>query len=78
MVVRAILFVGLAAFVPLFYFLAVIAGFLPFGGILIITMRNLTSPLLVLSLGRPAITSLPIPARRVRLRAAANRVSVPL
>ena len=40
--VRGVLFVGLAAFVPLFYYLAVVGGFLPYGGILLIAIRNVT------------------------------------
>lgn len=39
--VRGVLFVGLAAFVPLFYYLAVVGGLLPYGGILLIAIRNL-------------------------------------
>jgi len=39
--VRWVLFVGLAAFVPLFYYLAVVGGLLPYGGILLIAIRNL-------------------------------------
>jgi hypothetical protein len=38
--VRWVLFVGLAAFVPLFYYLAVVGGLLPYGGILLIAIRN--------------------------------------
>jgi hypothetical protein len=38
--IRGVLFVGLAAFVPLFYYLAVVGGLLPYGGILIIAIRN--------------------------------------
>ena len=41
--VRAVLFVGLAAFVPLFYYLAVVGGLLPYGGILLIAIRNLAN-----------------------------------
>jgi hypothetical protein len=46
--IRWVLFAGLAAFLPLFYFLAVIGGFLPYGGILLIGIRNLSNPGLVL------------------------------
>jgi hypothetical protein len=38
--VRWVLFVGLAAFVPLFYYLAVVGGLLPYGGILLIAIRK--------------------------------------
>jgi len=40
--VRWLLFLGLAAFVPLFYYLAVVGGLLPYGAILIIAVRNLS------------------------------------
>ena len=40
--IRWLIFVGLAAFVPLFYFLAVVGGFRPYGGILLIGLRHLT------------------------------------
>lgn len=40
--VRVTLFVGLAAFIPLFYYLAVVGGLLPYGAILLIAIRNLT------------------------------------
>jgi hypothetical protein len=39
---RWLIFIGLAAFVPLFYYLAVVGGFLPYGGILLIGLRHLT------------------------------------
>ena len=39
--VRWVLFVGLATFVPLFYYLAVVGGLLPYGAILLIGIRNL-------------------------------------
>ena len=39
--IRGVLFVGLAAFVPLFYYLAVVGGLLPYGGILLIAIRNI-------------------------------------
>ena len=39
--VRWVLFVGLATFVPLFYYLAVVGGLLPYGAILLIAIRNL-------------------------------------
>ena len=39
--IRWLIFAGLAAFVPLFYYLAVVGGFLPYGGILLIGVRNL-------------------------------------
>jgi hypothetical protein len=38
--VRVVLFIGLAAFVPLFYYLAVVGGLLPLGGMLVLAMRN--------------------------------------
>jgi hypothetical protein len=38
--VRVVLFIGLAAFVPLFYYLAVVGGLLPLGGMLLLAMRN--------------------------------------
>jgi len=40
--IRWLLFFGLAAFVPLFYYLAVVGGLLPYGAMLIIAMRNLS------------------------------------
>ena len=39
--VRGVLFIGLASFVPLVYYLAVVGGLLPYGGILLIAIRNL-------------------------------------
>lgn len=39
--IRWLLLVGLAAFVPLFYFLAVVGGLLPYGGIMLVAIRNL-------------------------------------
>jgi hypothetical protein len=39
--IRWLLFFGLAAFVPLFYYLAVVGGLLPYGAMLIIALRNL-------------------------------------
>ena len=41
--VRWVLFVGLAVFVPLFYYLVVVGGLLPYGGILLIAIRNPTN-----------------------------------
>lgn len=38
---RTVLFFGLAAFLPLFYYLAVVGGLLPYGGILLIAIRNI-------------------------------------
>ena len=40
-----VLFVGLATFVPLFYYLylAVVGGLLPYGGILLIAIRHLAN-----------------------------------
>jgi hypothetical protein len=35
-----LIFLGLAAFVPLVYYLAVVGGLLSYGGILLITIRN--------------------------------------
>ena len=45
--IRWLIFFGLAAFVPLVYYLVVVGGLLPFGGILLITIRNVSgsSPL---------------------------------
>lgn len=40
--IRWTLFIGLAAFVPLLYYLAVVGGWLPYGGILLITIRNIS------------------------------------
>ena len=40
--IRWLIFIGLAAFVPLFYYLAVVGGLLPYGGILLIGLRHLT------------------------------------
>jgi hypothetical protein len=40
MYIRWLLFLGLAAFLPLFYYLAVVGGLLPYGGILLIAIRN--------------------------------------
>ena len=45
---RLLVFAGLAAFVPLFYYLAVVGGFLPYGGILLIGLRNLSDSSLFL------------------------------
>jgi hypothetical protein len=41
--VRGIVFIGLAAFVPLVYYLAVVGGLLPYGAILLIAIRNMTN-----------------------------------
>jgi hypothetical protein len=38
--IRWLIFIGLASFVPLVYYLVVVGGLLPFGGILLITLRN--------------------------------------
>ena len=40
--IRWLLFLGLAAFVPLVYYLAVVGGLLPYGAMLIIAIRNLS------------------------------------
>jgi hypothetical protein len=40
--IRWLIFIGLAAFVPLIYYLAVVGGLLPYGGILLIGLRHLT------------------------------------
>jgi hypothetical protein len=49
--IRWLVFVGLAAFVPLVYYLAVVGGLLPYGGILLIGIRNLANDsMLVFSL----------------------------
>jgi len=37
---RWVVFVALGAFVPLFYYLAVVGGLLPYGAILLIAIRN--------------------------------------
>ena len=46
--IRWLLIAGLAAFTPLFYFLAVVGGFLPYLGILVIGIRNLSDSSLLL------------------------------
>ena len=38
---RWLIFIGLAAFLPLFYYLAVVGGFLPYGGMLVLGLRHL-------------------------------------
>jgi len=40
--IRWLIFIGLAAFVPLFYYLAVVGGLLPYGGILLFSFVHLT------------------------------------
>ena len=40
--IRWLIFLGLAAFVPLFYYLAVVGGFIPYGGILLVGLRHLS------------------------------------
>ena len=45
--IRWLLFVGFAAFCPLFYFLAVVGSLLPYGGILLIAVRHLGDPSLL-------------------------------
>ena len=40
--IRWLIFIGLAAFVPLIYYLAVVGGLLPYGGMLLIGLRHLT------------------------------------
>ena len=40
--IRWLIFAGLVAFLPLFYYLAVVGGFLPYGGILVLGFRHLT------------------------------------
>lgn len=42
--IRWAVLVGLAAFLPLFYYLAVVGGLLPYGGILLIAIRNIRDP----------------------------------
>jgi hypothetical protein len=42
--IRWAMFAGLAAFLPLFYYLAVIGGLLPYGAILLIAIRNIGDP----------------------------------
>jgi len=39
--VRGVVFLGLVAFLPLLYYLAVVGGVLPFGAILLIAIRNI-------------------------------------
>jgi len=52
------LFVALAAFVPLPYYLAVVGGLLPYGGMLLIAIRNLSDgSLLLFSLAHLTIYS---------------------
>ena len=46
--IRWLVFVALAAFVPLFYYLAVAGGLLPYGAILLIGIRNLSDASLLL------------------------------
>lgn len=45
---RWLIFLGLAAFVPLVYYLAVVGGLLPFGGIMLITVRNISDASMLL------------------------------
>jgi hypothetical protein len=40
--IRWLLFLGLAAFLPLVYYLAVVGGLLPYGAMLIMAIRNLS------------------------------------
>jgi len=40
---RWMIFAGLAAFAPLLYYLAVVGGVLPYGGMLLITLRNISN-----------------------------------
>ena len=46
--IRWLLFFGLTAFVPLPYYLAVVGGLLPYGGMLLIAIRNLSNESLLL------------------------------
>jgi hypothetical protein len=46
--IRWVIFAALAAFVPLVYYLAVVGGLLPYGAILLITIRNLSNSSIVL------------------------------
>lgn len=46
--IRWLIFLGLAAFLPLVYYIAVIGGFLPYGGIVLITIRNISNSSLLL------------------------------
>lgn len=39
--IRWVVFAGLVAFLPLFYYLAVVGGLLPYGAILLIAIRNI-------------------------------------
>jgi hypothetical protein len=49
--IRGVVFLGLVAFLPLFYYLAVVGGLLPYGAILLIAIRNIgNSSILLFSL----------------------------
>jgi hypothetical protein len=49
--IRGVVFLGLVAFLPLFYYLAVVGGLLPYGVILLIAIRNIgNSSILLFSL----------------------------
>jgi hypothetical protein len=57
--IRGLILAGFAAFVPLFYYLAVAGGFLPYGGILLIGLRHLLDPsFLMFSLAHLALYGL--------------------
>ena len=57
--IRGLIFAGLAAFVPVFYYLAVVGGFLPYGGILLLGLRHISDPsFLMLSLAHLALYGL--------------------
>jgi hypothetical protein len=43
-VIRSLVLLGLLAFLPLVYYLAVVGGLLPFGAILLIAIRNINDP----------------------------------
>jgi hypothetical protein len=46
--IRWVIFAALAAFVPLVYYLAVVGGLLPYGAILLITIRNISNSSILL------------------------------
>lgn len=46
--IRGVVLVGLVAFLPLVYYLAVVGGLLPYGAILLIAIRNIREPSLLL------------------------------
>ena len=46
--IRGVVFLGLLAFLPLVYYLAVVGGLLPYGAILLIAIRNINDPSLLM------------------------------